>query len=283
MARAWRQLRSALPRLAAGLLLSGAIAAVGWRARALTTDGAVAAVGVGTACFVGGGWSGSAALVAFFASGSVLSRMAGRLRPGAAERAAKGARRDARQVLANGGVAALAALLPGSREAMLGALAAAAADTWATEVGLLLGREPRLLLVGPAVEAGTSGGMTVVGLIGGVGGELLVALAHLALKGRLRDPAVACALPAVLPAGLAGSLADSLLGATLQAKYRCPRCGLLTERRVHCGGPTARLGGLAWLDNDGVNLLATVVGAAVALALRRRGPSGRSDHRPVVH
>ncbi|MDQ3779286.1 MAG: DUF92 domain-containing protein, partial [Chloroflexota bacterium] len=63
-------------------------------------------------------------------------------------------------------------------------------------------------------------------------------------------------------AGAAGSLADSLLGATLQAAYRCPRCGQPTERRSHCRGtPTTRVRGFPIVTNDLVNLAAVLIGA----------------------
>ncbi|MGH7530085.1 MAG: DUF92 domain-containing protein, partial [Gemmatimonadales bacterium] len=97
----------------------------------LTGRGAVAALAVGAATLIGTGWRGVALLAAFLVSGSVLTR--------AAEGAA--ARRTGRQVLANGGVAALSALVSGrtcERRALpvlAGALAAATADTWATEIG----------------------------------------------------------------------------------------------------------------------------------------------------
>jgi uncharacterized membrane protein len=67
---------------------------------------------------------------------------------------------------------------------------------------------------------------------------------------------------------MAGSLFDSLLGATVQAIYWCDRCEKETERKQHrCGAPTRRIRGLPWLGNDGVNFLASVVGATVALAI----------------
>ena len=95
-------------RLARALLavgLGGLIAGLGWRRGALTADGAAAATAVGALTFGFGGLPASLALVAFFVSGSALSRR--QTRPGEIQ-AAKGHRRDALQVLANGGVAALA-------------------------------------------------------------------------------------------------------------------------------------------------------------------------------
>ena len=76
------------------------------------------------------------------------------------------------------------------------------------------------------------------------------------------------ALAAVALAGVAGALMDSLLGATLQERRWCDACSRATERAVHdCGAPTRRAGGLGALDNDAVNLAATVTGAAVAALL----------------
>jgi uncharacterized membrane protein len=78
-------------------------------------------------------------------------------------------------------------------------------------------------------------------------------------------------LPAVagaLVGGVAGTTADSLLGATVQARRWCDTCSAATERVLHiCGRRTEPAGGLPWLDNDGVNLAATIAGAGVALAV----------------
>ena len=61
--------------------------------------------------------------------------------------------------------------------------------------------------------------------------------------------------------GFAGCLADSVLGATLQARYRCSICGAAGETaRPCCGRSLALIGGLPWMTNDTVNLLATIVG-----------------------
>jgi uncharacterized membrane protein len=64
-----------------------------------------------------------------------------------------------------------------------------------------------------------------------------------------------------LVAGVGGSLVDSLLGATIQERRRCDVCNEATERPVHlCGSTTRRMGGIAGLNNDAVNLLSTFAG-----------------------
>jgi len=154
-------------------------------------------------------------MLAFFVSSSLLS---------------KKTTRNHRQVLANGGVAALAALA-GSWAAFAGALAAATADTWASEIGRHARTSPRLITNGKPVPAGTDGGMTLLGTIAGIAGAGLIAALSYVFGQR--------GAPAIAVAGAIGMLVDSLLGATGQGKVR-------------------------WMDNDAVNLAATLTGAACA-------------------
>jgi uncharacterized membrane protein len=75
---------------------------------------------------------------------------------------------------------------------------------------------------------------------------------------------VAAFVPIVV-AGVAGSLADSAIGAALQALRWCPNCERACETNPHdCGTPTRLHRGVAWMDNDAVNLVATSTGAVVA-------------------
>jgi uncharacterized protein (TIGR00297 family) len=238
------------------VLVSAAAALAGRRAGALTTAGAVAAAFVGAAVLAGTGWSGAFALGVFFVLSSLVSRLA-------PERSAeaKGSCRDHRQVLANGAPAALGGIA-GLVTPDLGlwmvtsSLAAAAADTWATSFGAWSRRPPRHLLTGAPLVAGANGGVTPLGTAGGLAGALVVAAA-----GGL--PAGAAPLvPAAALVGFTGMLLDSLLGAAVQGRFRCPRCNVPSEWRVHrCGAPTVAEGGWAWLDNDAVNALATSWGA----------------------
>jgi uncharacterized protein (TIGR00297 family) len=183
----------------------------------LTARAWAAALLVGLATGWGLGWRGLAALCAFFVSSSLLST--------------KHTARNVRQVVANGGVAALAALA-GNWAWFAGALAAATADTWATEIGSHSHTNPRLITTGASVPAGTDGGMTLLGTFGGVAGAgFMAVLASLLVRGRL--------MVAVAVAGVLGMLVDSLLGATVQRRIR-------------------------WMDNDAVNLAATLTGALCA-------------------
>ncbi len=234
---------------------SAAIAALGWRARALTGAGALAASGVGTAILWRTGWPGLAALGAFFAGSSLISRLAPD--PAADRFDAKGSRRDPAQVLANGGAATLAALLLPMEPALwavTATLAAAAADTWATSVGGWSRTPPRMILNGRAVAAGTSGAISLLGTTGALIGAAVVAGSAAVVAG---------SLPLLVQGwtiGAIGMFTDSLLGATLQGTFHCPACNTVTERPRHrCGTVTIRVGGLQWVTNDVVNGASTLL------------------------
>lgn len=255
-----------IERAALGFLVASLVSLVAVRSRALTRDGGVAAVVVGTIC-VAAGWSWAALLVVFFVTSSALSRVREASRARLTESiVAKGGARDARQVLANGGVFAFAALLsllfPWTGWSLLGAgaIATATADTWSSEVGTLSPAPPLLITSWKRVPAGTSGAVSPLGFVAAVAGALLIAL----VAWQAGWPAGAAI--AATAGGIAGALADSFLGALWQARRRCPRCDRQTERKVHvCGTTTEPTGGTPWLDNDAVNLLSCAVGAVVAL------------------
>lgn len=217
----------------------------------LTRGGLVAACAVGAGVTWGLGWRALLLLAVLLLSGSVLTQLAER----------RGPRRTARQVLANGGVAAVAALV-GSWSAAAGAIAAATADTWATEIGAFSPFPPRLITSGRAVTRGTSGGITALGTLGGVAGALLIAALASALEVGDATPGT---LAVIALAGVVGMLADSVLGASVQARFECPTCDARFERGATvCHEPVRLAKGWRWLDNDGVNLAATVCGAAMA-------------------
>lgn len=247
------------------------IVTIARRRQMLAASGAIAAFAVGTLIVATGGWWWGCLLFLFFLSSSLLS-LRNRRSNGETTLAVRGSQRDAVQVLANGGVptiiAALSALTPSDARPILfaafaGAIAAANADTWATELGAASRTPPRLLIGWRPVPAGTSGGVTRRGGVASLLGALLIALAASIGAGLGWAPGSWLALVvAVTIAGSAGSLADSLLGATLQAAYHCPGCQSPTEHPIHrCGSPTTLVRGYPVVTNDLVNLAAVLVGA----------------------
>jgi uncharacterized protein (TIGR00297 family) len=265
-----------------GFTLGGLIGLLAWRARALSRSGAWAATLSGGLIFGLGGFPWATLLLAFFISSSLLSRLFARRKAALSEKFSKGSQRDWGQVLANGGLGALLAivftLLPETGWpwiAFAGAMAAVNADTWATELGVLSRVPPRLITTGQPVAPGTSGGVTGLGTWASVAGALLIGAAATLLvqaKSLLNGDgwgtrAVSYPLLAVV-GGLAGSLVDSLMGATIQRIYYCDRCGKETESAVHrCGQPARPVRGWAWLNNDLVNFLASIVGGVTAALL----------------
>jgi uncharacterized protein (TIGR00297 family) len=254
------------PRFLAGLVVGAIVVGVGWRARSLSGGGAIAALAVGIAAAAAGPpWV--LLLLFYFVTASAISRVGRRRKlDRTSGMIAKAGARDARQVLANGlafAVAAAGSVFVAPPELWLvlgtGALAASAADTWATEIGTLLGGMPRSILTGRAMPVGASGGVTLIGLLASVAGAASIA----AFAGLQRSY-----FPWIIAGGVAGALIDSIAGAVVQRRLWCDACGKATEMPIHsCGVATRRVGGLPFADNDAVNLLATIAGAVATLLL----------------
>lgn len=229
--------------LALGAALSAVVALAAVRARALTRDGAAAAILVGTLIVGFAGFAGGMLLVAFFIMASSLTRWGAQHKP----HPEHGTGRRASQVIANGAVAAAMSVwwgLTGSPLAaagIAGAIAAASADTLATEVGLLSPSPPRLIITGRPVPPGTSGAVSWLGTVAGVFGAMMIALGGLTF--------LDVHATGILLAGVLGMAVDSVLGATVEGRA-------------------------GWLNNDVVNLLGTLTGGLVCAAFITLVPPG---------
>ena len=250
-----------MPLFLLGMVLAAVVSSLAYRVGSLTRSGMVAAWVVGTVVFGLGGALPAAALLTFFGTSTLLSRW--RRHAKAQLGYEKGGRRDAGQVLANGGLAALCVLLPlvfpqvGVLRAhwlFLSALAAANADTWATEIGSALGGKPYDLRTGKPAPAGTSGAVSLPGT--------LAALAGAALLGLFAGSVLGWGI--VTAAGMGGAFLDSLLGATVQARWRDPLRPERWTEQAQKGPPT-----LGWrqVNNDIVNGLCTLGAVLLALLL----------------
>jgi uncharacterized protein (TIGR00297 family) len=267
-----------ISRIAAGLVISALIAWLAHRRGALTPSGAAGAILTGTIIFGFGGWDWGLLLIAFFVSSSFLTRYKETTKRQVADQFAKGGPRDVWQALANGGLAALIALgfgLTGGTHwlllfAFVGAIAEANADTWATELGVLSAETPRMITTRKPVAPGTSGGVTWDGTGAALAGAALISGLAMLFRwiGKAPLHMAVMLMPVGALAGVIGSLADSVLGATVQGIYYCDTCGKETERELHrCGNRTRLVRGWRVLNNDWVNWIGTLSGAAVAAGL----------------
>ena len=164
--------------------------------------------------------------------------------------------RNAAQVIANLGVAGIAALqyywifrtpprpevgivlFPILQVPMLSALAEATADTVSSEIGQALGGRPFLILNFRRVPPGTDGAISLIGTVAGIASAIALAVVASAAPG-IHSRAIVH----VVIAATAGLFFDSLLGAT-------------AERR-------------GWIGNDAVNFASTLFAALVGAFLER--------------
>jgi uncharacterized protein (TIGR00297 family) len=272
-----------------GFICSLLIAGAAWLKRSLSASGAAAAVLVGTTLYALGNLQWFGTLIVFFVTSTALTKWKHKRKAAVESGYAKSGRRDAGQVFANGGLGALLCIAqsvwphPLWWAAYVGVMATVTADTWATEIGGLSRSQPRSITNGHTVPAGTSGGITVLGLAASLSGGLVIGAAGwlFSLWGsrqELTAPSLFASgtdltlgvgllvLGAV--AGMAGSLSDSWLGAVWQVMYRCPVCGKEIEKNRHCGGAQAvRIRGLSFMTNDAVNMISSVIGGAVSIAI----------------
>ena len=243
---------------------------MGWgayKAKALSISGGFGAFLLGVFMFGSGGWNTMLPLIGFFVLSSILSKVADR---GSRKDliVKKGSRRDIVQVYANGGVALVVALAWYFTNfeaswlywAFIASIAAATSDTWETEIGSFAKGLPVDILSWKRVAKGYSGGISLLGTFGGLLGAIVITVTALLADALQFDPFL---ITLIFISGFLGSVVDSVLGSSIQAKYECTVCGKPTEKLVHCDRPTNHVAGQTWLDNDWVNVAATLSGAAI--------------------
>lgn len=271
-----------------GLGCSVIVAGAAFAKRSLSLSGALAAVIVGTLLYAAGNAAWFGTLLVFFITSTLLSKWKHRQKASVEANYAKSGRRDAGQVMANGGLAAVMCLgnmlwpSPFWWAAFVGIMATVNADTWATEIGGLSRSQPRSIVSGRKVPAGTSGGVTRLGLMASAAGGLLIGASAWALTGGELNPAnvpangaqdtgAAYSLWSLLVlggiGGTIGSLTDSWLGAVCQVMYRCQVCGRDLEKNSHCDTAAQHVRGFRWMTNDLVNLTSSVIGGACSIGL----------------
>jgi uncharacterized protein (TIGR00297 family) len=213
------------------LIVNGVLAIAAYFTRSVSFSGAIGGWILGAILILCGGWPLYVALLAFFILGTAATKLGytRKARAGLAQEG--GGRRGFSHAFSNVGVAAICAIAV-SRLARtthasateiellplfmgIAALATAAADTTASEIGQLVGRRAFLPLTLRRVPAGTEGAVSIEGTLAGVMAGFLVALAGTlavrSLFGELIEIASSMVLLLTLCA-FAGSYLESVAG-----------------------------------------------------------------------
>lgn len=243
-----------------------------YRMRVIDRFGAVAAIPMGFIILYFGSVLWFLVLLIFFVTASLFTKYKYKQKQKMGLSEGNDGARGWKSVIANGGPAAAFAILyylshnnPVFTLSFTGSLSFALSDTVATEVGLLSKAKPRSILTGKEINIGQSGGVTVRGEIAALTGSILIGT----VSGLLLSEGILLQILVILPAAItAGTIAtniDSIFGATIQAKYRCINCKKCLEKRaIHCNVFTIQERGIPLIDNNVVNLLAAIIGAAIS-------------------
>ncbi len=231
----------------AALAINGLLIALAQRLPLLTRAGWVHAGVLGTLLWGSLGWRGWLAVVAYLAFGSLVTKLGFRRKRELGLAEAREGRRGPENVWGSalvGTVLALlacrapAAVVPVLLAGFAASFAAKLADTFGSEIGKRWGRHTVLITSLRPVPPGTEGAISLEGTAASLVGTGLMTLVMLAL-GLIRGGPMALLVGGV---GLVATLAESVVGASLQ--QRC-----------------------AWLSNELVNGLQTLLAALLAMAL----------------
>lgn len=244
------------------------VAVIGFKLKSLTISGGLATILVGISVAIGFGYGGLMLLGAFFASSSLWSKYKSEYKEtNISGKIEKGEQRDSVQVFANGGVPAILGIAmtifpsPILFSAFIASIAAANADTWASEIGSLSKKRPFLITSFKQVDPGTSGAVSSLGTIAALFGSVFICfLAYL-----YWDLSIYITVLLVF-VGFAGNIMDTILGATVQVSFKCNVCNVETEKTFHCQRKTLHHKGYFAINNDLVNFL-SILFSAISVSL----------------
>ncbi|MGA8943334.1 MAG: DUF92 domain-containing protein [Thermoactinomyces sp.] len=254
--------------ITAFVIVSG-IVLVSYYRKALDISGSLLSLLIGTVIIFAKGLEFLTVLLAFFISSTLLTKYRSSFKKQLEEDLyEKTGTRDWQQVLANGAMGMVCAFLywlyPSEELtfAYYASFAAANADTWASEIGVLSKKPPISIIHFRRVERGISGGVSLRGLVASVLGACLIGL----LYGFFTSDWHGTLLLTLI--GFAASLLDSVLGAVFQPLYFNRQKGILTEKAREADKMNEKVKGISWFDNDVVNLVCSVTASVAGWCLK---------------
>lgn len=223
------------------LLMAGMFFSI--QLKKLTVGGAIAGGIIGYCLFIGAGFTGILLLATFFVLGTAATTWKRDIKEKFSGEEKNAGRRTAGQVIANGGTAAIFALLAwffsDQQQLFQGmaaaALASATADTLSSELGMVYGQKFFNIISFKKDKRGENGVVSIEGTLFGIAGSIIIAIIYSLGFGWGKD------LIMIIIGGVVGNLIDSVIGATLEQKK--------------------------YLNNDAVNFFNTIASALTAWLL----------------
>ena len=229
----------------------------------LTKDGILAAILVDALISISLGNFGFTLLLTFL----LLGALSDKVKTKKGQKKQTSDKRNWKQVLANSSVATVLSIIYFLTEnnvfavCFAASLAEALSDTFSSSFGSLAPRAYDIIRM-KKVKKGLSGGVSLIGSLFGILGAGIIALITLAF-----GVADAKLFLIIFVSAFFGMLCDSILGSLLQVKYKCPVCGEITEKHMHCDTDTVPYSGIKYVGNNLVNLLSTTFSATLAAVL----------------
>jgi len=237
------------------IALNSILAAIAWVApkKLLTTAGLVHAWALGILVWGTLGWAGYSVIMAYFLLGSAVTRVGFAEKEAAGIAEKRSGARGPENVWGSAFAATLCALgvwgialtqpsgaAPWTAALLLGYVASLStklSDTCASEIGKAYGKRTFLITTLQPAPAGTEGAVSLEGTLAGVVASFALALLAWALGLISGVGVMICGIAAFVATNL-----ESLIGATIQEQ-------------------------VDWLTNEVVNVINTLIGAAVAIVL----------------
>jgi uncharacterized protein (TIGR00297 family) len=264
-----------MTKLIIGITLSLLISYTAFKKNSLNLSGFFGAMLLGTLLYVFGSMYFWSILIGFFVSSSILTKFKKKDKETLDDITEKTGSRDFMQVIANGGLGLIYAILyytlkdPVYLLAYAVSFSAANADTWSSEIGVLSKSSPFSIITFKRTMKGQSGAISLLGTLAAFLGALFISIIFIieyAFSFGWTNKLIFYFL-IVLLCGFIGSIVDSILGATIQAKYKCKVCDKITEKRDHHDIETMHVKGFKIINNDVVNFISPLIATILAILM----------------
>ena len=145
----------------------------------------------------------------------------------------------------------------------LTAIAGSTSDTWSSGIGYYSKERVKTLFSRKEFPKGSSGGVTKLGLLGGLAGSLLIALFSLFLA--LEH--VGASFLLIFVFGFFTTLLDSIFGELFQVKYFDKVKEEFLETKPKGNKNVVKISGFSFLTNGVVNLVTVVISSLLSCLL----------------